>query len=228
LELLTQIHLLSSLGFVNAYLLVGDKLALVDTGMAGQAGKVLGYVARLGRQPPDLTQIFLTHYHLDHAGSLAALKAATGATVYASPADAAVISGQTPQPLPRDWRRWVVWIEDRLLPTRPCPVDRLLNDGDAVPLPGLGELRAVASPGHTPGHLCYYLPQQRLLFTGDALINSKQLAGANPQFSLDMAQAHAAVRKLAALDVDVLCFSHGPPIVGGAGEQLRALAARGN
>jgi glyoxylase-like metal-dependent hydrolase (beta-lactamase superfamily II) len=41
--------------------------------MAGQAGKVLSYMARLGRQPQDLTQIFLTHYHLDHAGSLAAL-----------------------------------------------------------------------------------------------------------------------------------------------------------
>jgi glyoxylase-like metal-dependent hydrolase (beta-lactamase superfamily II) len=226
LELLPQVHLLSSLGFVNAYLLVGDKLALVDTGMAGQAGKVLGYVARLGHQPQDLTQIFITHYHLDHAGSLAALKAATGATVYASPADAAVISGQTPQPLPQGWRRWVVWLEDRLLPVRPCPVDKLLNDGDAVPIPGLGELRAVASPGHTPGHLCYYLPERRLLFTGDALINTKELAGANPQFSLDMVQARAAVRKLAALDVDVLCFSHGPPIVSGAGEQLRALAAR--
>ena len=217
MELLPQIHLLSSLGFVNAYLLVGDKLALVDTGMAGQSGKVLGYVARLGRQPQDLAQIFLTHYHLDHAGSLAALKAATGAAVYASPADAAVISGQTPQPLPRDWRRWVVWLEDRLMPVRPCPVDRLLSDGDSLPIPGLGELRAVASPGHTPGHLCYYLPQRRLLFTGDALINTGKLAGANPQFSLDMAQARAAVHKLATLYVDVLCFSHGPPIVAGLG-----------
>jgi len=226
LQLIPQVHLLSSLGFVNTYLLVGDKLALLDTGMAGQAGKVLRYVARLGRQPQDLTQIFLTHYHLDHAGSLAALKAATGATVYASPADAAVISGQARQPLMRDWRRWVVWLEDRLFPVRPCPVDKLLNDGDAVAIPGLGELRAVASPGHTPGHLCYYLPERRLLFTGDALINTRKLAGANPQFSLDMAQARAAVHKLAALDVDVLCFSHGQPIVGGAGEQLRALAAR--
>jgi glyoxylase-like metal-dependent hydrolase (beta-lactamase superfamily II) len=73
LGLLPQIHLLYSLGFVNAYLLVGDKLALVDTGMAGQADKVLGYAVRMGRQPQDPTQIFLTHYHRDHAGSLVAL-----------------------------------------------------------------------------------------------------------------------------------------------------------
>jgi glyoxylase-like metal-dependent hydrolase (beta-lactamase superfamily II) len=41
-EIVPQVHQVTSLGIVNTYLLVGDRLALVDTGMAGQAGKILG------------------------------------------------------------------------------------------------------------------------------------------------------------------------------------------
>ena len=65
----------------NVYLLVGDGLTLVDTGFRGRAGRVLGEIRRLGYSPSDIERIIVTHHHADHAGSLAVLKAATGAAV---------------------------------------------------------------------------------------------------------------------------------------------------
>jgi glyoxylase-like metal-dependent hydrolase (beta-lactamase superfamily II) len=66
---------------VMAYLLVGERVIVLDTGVAGQAGRVLECLAREGRGPSDVSLILLTHGHGDHAGSAAALREATGAPI---------------------------------------------------------------------------------------------------------------------------------------------------
>jgi hypothetical protein len=53
------------------------------------------------------------------------------------------------------------------------------------------------------------------------------LAGSNPDFTADVAQAKASVAKLGALTYDVLLVGHGEPILAGASAQVAALAARG-
>jgi glyoxylase-like metal-dependent hydrolase (beta-lactamase superfamily II) len=63
------------LGFVNAFLLETENgLALIDTGVAGSADKILEVVRATGRAPADIRHILMTHCHGDHAGSLAELK----------------------------------------------------------------------------------------------------------------------------------------------------------
>ena len=83
----------------NSYLLVdADGLTLIDTGIPGSAIKILNFIRRLGYTKRDLNRILLTHADWDHAGSLAALKRATGARVYASMYEArAVASGCFPR-----------------------------------------------------------------------------------------------------------------------------------
>lgn len=66
---------------VNAYLLVGSRVVVVDTGMAGQADLILSVIAQQDRVPADVSLILLTHGHGDHAGSVAALVEATGAPI---------------------------------------------------------------------------------------------------------------------------------------------------
>ena len=66
---------------VNAYLLVGERVVVVDTGVAGQADLILGVIAEQGRVPADVSLLLLTHGHGDHAGSVAALHEATGAPI---------------------------------------------------------------------------------------------------------------------------------------------------
>jgi hydroxyacylglutathione hydrolase len=64
---------------VMAYALLGERVVLVDTGVGGQAERILGALAENGRSPEEVSLILITHGHGDHTGSVDALKAATGA-----------------------------------------------------------------------------------------------------------------------------------------------------
>jgi len=66
---------------VMAYALVGDRVVIVDTGVGGQAERILERIAEEGHAPGDVSLILLTHGHGDHAGSAAALRDATGAPI---------------------------------------------------------------------------------------------------------------------------------------------------
>ncbi|MCL6251818.1 hydroxyacylglutathione hydrolase [Altererythrobacter sp. KTW20L] len=87
-----------------------------------------------------ITQIWNTHWHPDHAGGNAAIKAATGCTITAPAGDAAKIEG----------------------------IDRTVDQGDTVML-GEHQARVLNVGGHTMGHIAYHLPDAGLAFVGDAL-----------------------------------------------------------
>ncbi|KNB53191.1 MBL fold metallo-hydrolase [Streptomyces caatingaensis] len=205
--------------------------ALVDTGLGdpGQAEAVLDALAALPG-PGELREIVLTHHHEDHRGNAAALVAATGARVLAGAGDAAVIRGEIPEPPPvlEEWEIPVFEsVKARIAgagtpPPPPCRVDRELADGDV--LDWGQEARVVGVPGHTPGSIALHLPEARVLFTGDTIARYPDVILGT--FNTDRAQAVASFRRQAALDADVACFGHGAPLVGGAGEALRAAAER--
>ncbi len=78
----------------------------------------------------------------------------------------------------------------------------------------------------TPGSISVLDRMSGLLLADDALNGADGgVTGANPRFTSDMAEADASVRKLAELRFDTVVFSHGDPVVGGASEQVAALAA---
>ncbi len=192
-----------NLGFVSAYVLVrGSQAAVVDTGVPGSAGAIEEVLGRVGLGWGDVPHVVITHLHGDHQGSLGdVLAQATGATAYAGEADVPQI--QSPRPLTS------------------------VGDGDEV----FG-LQIVHTPGHTPGHVAVWDPEASVLVAGDALNGGDafggapgEVAGANPDFSPDMDSANQSVRKLAALQPDVILFGHGSPVDGGAAAKLDALAA---
>jgi glyoxylase-like metal-dependent hydrolase (beta-lactamase superfamily II) len=74
----------------NAYLLVGERVVLVDAGSPGDERTILAAVAALGRGRDALAAIVLTHGHADHAGAAAAVRAATGAPVLLGAGDVAM------------------------------------------------------------------------------------------------------------------------------------------
>jgi len=83
MEIMSGIHHIEGIRGSNVYLLVDDKLALIDTGMAGNSDIVLKYIKRLGREPAELASIIITHGHFDHMGSLYKLRDITGAQTIA-------------------------------------------------------------------------------------------------------------------------------------------------
>jgi glyoxylase-like metal-dependent hydrolase (beta-lactamase superfamily II) len=223
MEIAPNVHRVPGVRGANAYLLSGPELTLVDCGMPGNTGTIVTYLEGLGRSPAELTRIVITHYHVDHIGSLAALQARTGAQVLAHPGDVPVIAGEHPQPGPRGA---VMGLLFRLVPAMsqvtPVSVDVALEHGHTLEL--LGGATVVHAPGHTPGSIVLHLPAEKVLITGDVVDHRRSRLGPPPKhFTTDMDQAIRSLRRVAALEFDVLCPGHGPPVVGGAAEVLQAM-----
>lgn len=225
MEIVAGVHTIEGLGAGRAYLYAeADRLTLIDTGLAGSAARIFAAVEALGRKPEDVRQIVVTHHHRDHAGSLAEVQERTGAQVLAHPIDAPVVRGD--QPAPRPGVLSVV-MSRFARPPQPCRVDREVADGDEVDVGG--GARVLHVPGHTMGSIALYVPGRRLLFAGDAAANAMGLgppAGPFGMYNEDKTQARASFRKLAALDFDVACFGHGPPLDKEASAAFRRAAER--
>jgi glyoxylase-like metal-dependent hydrolase (beta-lactamase superfamily II) len=210
----------------NMFLLLDNGVTLVDTGLRGRSANILNEVKRLGYKPSDIAHIILTHHHSDHMGSLAELKNATGAKVMAHSADAPYIDGTLPQPGPARPK----WLGKMLSPfssmwaTVPAEVDKLLNDDDEFPI--LGGIRILHTPGHTPGSISLYLPQEKLVIVGDLLSHRFRLRLPSRLFTVDIAQEVNSVKRLAGLDFSIIAFGHGRPILHEAHQAVARFAEK--
>lgn len=104
-----------------------------------------------------ISSILLTHAHFDHVGGLAELKDATNAPIIAHP--------DTVGPLAAAARSAALF---RVSMIDPPPPDRLINHGDTLTV-GLLSLSVRYAPGHAPGHVCFYLAADSVIFAGDVL-----------------------------------------------------------
>lgn len=208
----------------NAFLIVGDELTLIDTGLKGSQSRIEKLLKEVDRSPRELTQIILTHCHIDHVGSLAALKDLSSAKVAVHRADADYLSKVLPYPKPE--AKPLSWLFSTfVLPLFNCPAitaDTLLDDGSE--LNALSGLKVIHTPGHTPGHICLYSSQKRILFAGDILRSraGKLRLGADT-YSKDSDQARGSLGRLRGLQVDTICLSHGDAVTTDASAKLEAL-----
>lgn len=176
----------------------GRGVLLLDVGFPGQANDIDARLADSDLGLSDVTAVVVTHQDGDHVAGLREMVDRTGATVYAHRDAAPYVDG----------RKDLIKSGGDRYP--PVDVDVELVDGVAFRTDA-GEMRVVHTPGHTPGHVSLYLPDERLLVAADALTaDDAGLQGPNPEFTPDVDEAARSVGKLAALDVDgVLCYHGG-------------------
>lgn len=228
MEIASGVHSLSQdKGFnVHAFLIETEKgLLLIDTLFDPIPTIISDQIHRLGYTLSDLCSIVLTHAHRSHLGGLAALKRLSGATVYAHAWEMDIIAGER-KAQAVSWRpqdplvTYHFQIGNNLGVTShsPCRVDQAVDDGDR-----LGPVEVIHAPGHSPGHLAFYLPEQRVLFTGDAVVTSPKFMGGWPGFALNAGQQAETLRRLATYDVEVLAVGHGEPVCQQAKARLRSL-----
>jgi glyoxylase-like metal-dependent hydrolase (beta-lactamase superfamily II) len=191
----------------------GDRVTLIDSGPPGSADAIAAELAGLGLDRDAVVRVVLTHFHEDHMGSAADVRAWNGAEVVAHAAEAPFVRGAEPGPPPD-----LLAAEEPMLAriresaalgaAPPCPVDREVVDGDVLPFGG--GARIVHGPGHTPGSIGVHLSGPRVLFTGDTVAESRGAVILGP-FNVDRAAALASFRELTALDVDIALVGHGEP-----------------
>ncbi len=121
----------------------------------------------------SLSHIFTTHHHHDHTGGNLALKEKTGATIYGPKAEAAKIPG----------------------------IDQALGEGDTFTFAG-HEVRVLETPGHTAGHISYWIPDAKVAFVGDTLF----AMGCGRLFEGTPAMMWQSLQKLIALPRDTTVY----------------------
>ena len=217
------------LRYVSAYAFAsGGGLVLLDTGWAAEESwqALLAGLGSIGASAADVHGVLVSHMHFDHAGLAGRLRDASGAWIAMHPADRAVIANPDMRDAQLAFSGQVAFLralgaapgeaaasvgtpEDYLPFTRLALPDRELSDGDLADVPGW-RLRAVHTPGHTPGHLCFVDELSQRLFAGDHIlpritpnISVHALEGVRP-----LAEYLESLAKVRDLDVDEIMPAH--------------------
>ncbi|MBB6481553.1 MBL fold metallo-hydrolase [Spirochaeta isovalerica] len=210
-------------GFVRVFLLEHEGvLTLIDTGIPGMGEKILSAIESLGYDRKALKHILITHFHMDHIGSLEEIKSRTGALVYVHKDEAATI-GTVPatEAAPGIAKKLMFELlikKSRQTPQPSVPVDVTLEGGEILDF--AGGLQVIATPGHSPGHTSYFLSREGgILFVGDAASG-----GRLPGYPMLFNKKETAIRSLALIgnmNFEKAYFSHGKPIESGAPGKFR-------
>ncbi len=214
-------------GGSSAFIVLEDKITVIDAGRRASGLQIISYLRYLGRSPKEISNVFATHYHLDHIGGIARLKETSAASVAIHQSEAPLVQGERNLPSPFQNPLAALLMAPFVWLNRPhkFSVDLRLQDGDTFDT--LGGMEIVHTPGHTPGSISLYFRREGLLIAGDALeYRDGSLQLPSRPFTSDMAQAKESIRRLAQLDCEVLCLSHYPPLLKNASQELRDFADR--
>jgi glyoxylase-like metal-dependent hydrolase (beta-lactamase superfamily II) len=226
----TTVHRLGD-PLVNFYVVdTGAGLVLVDAGLPGHWQHLRGALHGMGHDVSDVSDVLITHGHLDHIGLAERVRVASGARIWVHEADAPILRS----PL----RASLAWRPERSLAgyavrrpaslraplhlvglgaLRTSSVGELITFGHDQALDVPGSPRAVPVAGHTAGSTAFVFPDASLAFTGDALVTLDSVVGhVGPclicrAFTENSSTALTSLSTLAELDVQTVLPGHGEP-----------------
>ncbi len=141
----------------NCFFLINNdskKLIVIDPGASAKA-----LYEEIKKLDCVCEAILLTHGHFDHADGVDELKALTGAKVYAHEDEKKVLNDPSYN------------LSDDFVATgSKYDADVFVNDAEHLKLSGF-DIAVIHTPGHTPGGICFYIEEEKILFSGDSLFN---------------------------------------------------------
>lgn len=213
---------------------------LIDAGITGSAGAIeKGAEKRFGKKGPPAA-IIMTHGHFDHVGALESLADRWGVPIFAHTQELPYLDGRSSYP-PADPSvgGGMMAALSGLYPRGPIDVSKhvqpLPPDGS---VPFLPAWQWIHTPGHSPGHISLWRESDRSMVVGDAFITTNQesaygvatqtpeLHGPPKYFTPDWPSARESVRRLAALEPELVITGHGHAMHGPVMREALELLAR--
>lgn len=203
----------------NVYVVDDGEVTLVDAGWPGDEETVREGIDAAGFGPADIDRVLLTHYDVDHVGTLSRLTPELDAPVYIHEREAPYLRGDARAP----WTaRNGLEALHRLYYRRLTPPDlpiRAIEGGETI-----GGFEAYHTPGHTPGHVVYLHEGHSAAFLGDLAYGlGETLRPTGRLSSYDHRQVRTSIQSLIAESPRFrhACPGHGPALSNGF-EKLRA------
>jgi glyoxylase-like metal-dependent hydrolase (beta-lactamase superfamily II) len=225
---------------VNVYFVrtAHKKWVLVDAGLKTAYNKICHAAESLFGKDAPPEAIILTHGHFDHVGALRHLLAKWHVPVFAHYMEKPYLTGQShyPPPDPSVGGGFMSLISF-LFPSSPINITnnlRTISEGAIPMMPGW---RCIFTPGHSPGHISLFREEDAVLVAGDAFVTTQQeslwsiitqkhiLSGPPKYFTYDWRAAGESVKKLAALQPQILATGHGQPMSGDHAEEALVILA---
>ena len=208
---------------------------LVDAGYAETYPAFVNVLRQQGLSVQDLHAILVSHDDIDHIGGLCLFREANpDLLVYCSQLEEPSVSGKVKSErllqaermldgMPEEHKPWALSFIESLKGIRRLPVDGTFRHNDLIE----DECVVISTPGHTQGHVSFFLRSERILIANDALvIENGQFNIANPQFTLDLPRALQSVAGIRSLKpASIVCY-HGGVAAERITEKLDALLER--
>jgi glyoxylase-like metal-dependent hydrolase (beta-lactamase superfamily II) len=216
---------------VNVYLLRdGAGFTLIDTGLqTDESRQALNQkLAEMTVPVDDISRILITHIHPDHFGLAGELRDRSGAELVIHRLEVALMEPRyaRAEDLVHDVAEWLSkngvppaeaeFLKSASMAAREfvsvVEPDTLLEGAERLPL-GSSELLVVWTPGHSPGHCCFYWPDRRILFSGDHLLPKiSPNIGLHPQSGADPLDDYIqSLQRIQRLAIDTVLPAHGDP-----------------
>ncbi|MEM0007150.1 MAG: MBL fold metallo-hydrolase [Candidatus Bathyarchaeia archaeon] len=198
--------------FIASYVLIGEKIAIIETGPTSSIQNLVRSLTSLGIKPDNVSYIAVSHVHLDHGGGVGTLvKHFPKAKVIVH--ERGVPHLANPEKLWQQSQMVLGELAEVYGEPEPVPADQIIAAKDGMTFEiGKGiALQVVETLGHASHHLSYYETQSNGIFVGDAagiyLNDIDVIVPTTPSpFRLDLALA--SLKKLADLGPSVLYYTH--------------------
>jgi glyoxylase-like metal-dependent hydrolase (beta-lactamase superfamily II) len=200
-EIISGVYLIGGSGITSAddaaiYLIdFAGELVLIDAGAGRSASQIVRNIEMLGLNPAAISNLILTHCHIDHIGSASFFKKQYGTKILIHELDAKAVESGDSRKTAANWYGTTF---------PPMAVDQKLKGERETLKYSQEELHCLHTPGHTPGSISLYLDRE-----GKRVLFGQDIHGPfHRDFDSDIKAWKKSMQMLMVLDADILCEGH--------------------